>query len=181
MKTNMTSWVIPGVLSAMLLAACGGGGGGTSTTDGDTTTSVPSLTITAVNAQTAAVTINTSTAIQEVQVLVSTVQTLSEENATSADAESTTIRGVSLYNSAEGVTTLPNVAAGTPTTFSLKNVNFAAASSDTSASASAAVCSSDADTALGTVRLEVFSQGSQLLEKDVPVCAMQGKTYSVSL
>ena len=181
MKTNSKAWVIPGVLSALLLGACGGGGGGTGSTDVVPTT--PSFTITSVDAETAAVrvTANASAAVQEVQVLVSTVQTLTGENATSEEATTTTIRGVLLYNSAEGVSVLPTIAASGSNVFSLKNVNFSAASTDTANAASSASCASNTDNVLGTVRLEVFSQGVQLFERDVPVCALQGTTYPVTL
>lgn len=179
MKTNSKAWVIPGVLSALLLAACGGGGGGSG--GEEVTVTTPSFNITAVDAETAAVRLTATDAVQEVQVLVSTIQTLTGESATSEEAASTKVRGVSLYNSAEGVTALPTIAAGGSSVFSLKNVNFSAASGDTANAASSASCASNADNALGTVRLEVFSQGVQLFERDVPVCALQGTTYSVTL
>lgn len=181
MKTNMKSWVIPGVLSALLLTACGGGGGGSGSTDA--TSSVPSLTITAVEAVTAEVIVRAPTAaVDDVQVLVSTLKTLSALDATSEDADNTPVRDVLLYNSGEGVDSLPDIAANGSRTFSLKNINFAAASSNTATTApdsEVASCSSN-PTVLGTVRLEVFSQGSQLWQKDVNVCAMQAG-YTVDL
>jgi hypothetical protein len=177
MKTISTkAWVIPGILATALLSACGGGGGGPVPA-----ASVPSLTITAVNAVTASVKINNTTgaALEEVQVLVSTLKTLSGDDATSEDAE-TQIPDVLLFNSNEDVSVSPNVANNDSHTFDLKNVNFAAASSSTNVSASA-TCIGINDKALGTVRIEVFSQGSQQLTSDVPVCALQGKTYTVNL
>jgi hypothetical protein len=182
MKTNnLKAWVFPGVLTAVLLTACGGGGGsGTST---PSTPSTPSFTITAVDAVTAQVTVSTTAAIEDVQVLVSTLKTSTGNDVTSEDADNTKVKDVLLYNSGEDATSLPDIAANGSSTFSLKNVNFAAASSDTASSATDVVvtCKDGTDTALGTVRLEVFSQGGQLWVSDVPVCAMQGTTYSVSL
>jgi hypothetical protein len=179
MKTISTkAWVIPGILATALLAACGGGGGG----GGGGEASVPSLTITAVNAVTASVKINNTTdaALAEVQVLVSTLKTLSGDDATSEDAE-TQIPDVLLFNSNEGGSASSNIAINGSHTFDLKNVNFAAASSSSTVSASA-TCADINDKALGTVRLEVFSQGVQLKQlDDVPVCALQDKTYTLTI
>jgi hypothetical protein len=179
MKTISTkAWVIPGILATALLAACGGGGGGVT----DPVVSVPSLTITAVNAVTASVKINNTTGAElaEVQVLVATLKTLSGDDATSEDAE-TQIPDVLLFNSNEGVSVSPNVANNGSHTFDLNNVNFAAASSSTNVSTST-TCANINDKALGTVRLEVFSQGVQLKQlDDVPVCALQEKTYTLTI
>lgn len=187
MKTiSMKAWFVPGILATALLAACGGGGGG----GGDpevafNPTSEASLfriadaPVETDNPVDIRVVNNTGEKLEAVQVLLSTLR---DEvlPSTSEEVVSTTVkaRDVLLYSSsAVGLPTIANTASGT---FSLKNVNFAAASSDTSGSASATTCLSTSDAALGTVRLEVFSQGSQLWQKDVNVCAVQAG-YTVDL
>lgn len=182
MKSNNTfqTLVLPGVLAALLLAGCGGGGGGGGggTPPPPVVTEMPSFVITNAEAVTASVKVSNTTgaALNSVQVLVST---LKDSDATSDDAISVKIKDVILYNSTEDAASALEITAGGNVTFSLKNVSFAAASTDADSSASMAVCANTSDKALGEVRLEVFSDGGRLLERDVPVCALQGKTYEV--
>ena len=191
MKSNNTfkTLVLPGVLAALLLAGCGGGGtstdsgssgGGGTSSDTSSVVELPSFfVITSTDAVTASVKVNnTAGVLNGVQVLVSTLKTA---EATSDDATSATIKDIALYNSSEDATSAQSIAASGSATFSLKNVSFAAASADVGSSASDATCTNVTDTVLGEVRLEVFGDGWLLKELDVPVCALQGKTYEVSV
>lgn len=182
MTSNNTfkTLVLPGVLAAVLLAGCGGGGGSAAETpQPPVVTEMPSFVITNTEAVTASVKVsNTGAALTGVQVLVSTLKT---EDTSSDGSASVRTKDVILYNSSEGSVSAPGIAAGGNVTFSLKNVSFAAASDDVGSSASASACANTADTALGEVRVEVFSEGGQLLERDVPVCALQGRVYEVSV
>jgi hypothetical protein len=168
------------ILAAVLLTACGGESGVSTPPSGPGTPADVDFVVTSVDAITASVAVNNNSAVSldGVQVLVSTFTAVD----TSSDGSGTAVaKDVVLYNSIDELATSPAVVSGGKFTFILKNVNFAAASNDTSGAASAASCSGSSDTALGEVLLEVLNQGDELKRETVPVCALQGKTYSVTI
>jgi hypothetical protein len=176
MKTiSMKAWFVPGILVTALLAACGGGGGGDKEVAFDPKPDASLFRIANNPVETARILVVNSTGeeLGAVQVLLSTLRD-EELPLTSDDViapDTVKVSDVLLYNSnADGLPTIANNATGT---FGLNNVNFAAANSNTAALTSDAqpTCADDANT-LGTVRIEVFSQGSPTNPPvhDVPVC-----------
>lgn len=187
MKSNkiFATLALSGVMTALVLAGCGGGGSSVDATPPAVTppvpvTEMPAFVITNTDAVTASVKVsNTAGELNAVQVLVSTLRAFEATSDDATDATSARIKDVILYNSSDDGT--QSIGAGGNATFNLKNVNFAAASTDAGSSATAAICANNSDKVLGEVRLEVFGDGWLLKEENVPVCAIQGKTYDVSV
>lgn len=181
MKSNKTLKTLAwsGVVAALLLAGCGGGG---TTPQEPGALEKPSAIITNIDAVTAAVSVsNTGAALEGVQVVVSTLGTVDTSSDGSASSAGTPVRGTVLYNSGEDPTSAVAIAAGGRHTFALKNVSFAPASSDVGSSATVASCLSATDASLGEVLVEVLGQEGVLHRVKLPVCALKGQTYAVTL